>query len=224
MTGDWASSGKSRGCAATVALSGLLRLILVFVVAAVFVAMSAWTNASAKPSRSAVSTSTAVLIASAYSYDGLGQLPSATPSGADRDADNRVEQSRHAVNWPEVSSTAPARVVAADTVPDVVNAAGKSYPDVIDPRTGDPIAAPSSGLSKVPVGDRVPWGAQQRGAYIKDWYDQGYSTPEGGWAQYDMHHIIPREYGGTNDFNNLVPVLRTVHQQEFNPWWMNYGG
>jgi 5-methylcytosine-specific restriction endonuclease McrA len=41
---------------------------------------------------------------------------------------------------------------------------------------------------------------------------------------HDIHHIIPREYGGTNDFNNLVPVLRTVHQQEFNPWWMNYGG
>jgi len=31
-------------------------------------------------------------------------------------------------------------------------------------------------------------------------------------------------YGGTNDLNNLVPVLRTVHQQEeFNRWWMNYG-
>jgi len=36
--------------------------------------------------------------------------------------------------------------------------------------------------------------------------------------------IIPREYGGTNDFSNLVPVLRDVHRQEFNPWWMGYGG
>jgi hypothetical protein len=95
---------------------------------------------------------------------------------------------------------------------------------VIDPRTGEPIPAPPSGLTKVPVSERVPWGAQERGAYIKQWYDQGYSTPEGGWSQYDIHHIIPREYGGTNDFDNLVPVLRDVHQQEFNPWWMGYGG
>jgi hypothetical protein len=69
----------------------------------------------------------------------------------------------------------------------------------------------------VPVPDRVPWGLQQRGAFIKQWYDQGFQTPEGGWGGYDIRHIIPREYGGTNDFNNLVPVLRTVHQQEFNP-------
>ncbi|WP_390624072.1 HNH endonuclease signature motif containing protein [Fodinicola feengrottensis] len=59
---------------------------------------------------------------------------------------------------------------------------------------------------------------------MKEWYNQGYATPEGGWSRYDIHHIIPREYGGTNDFNNLVPVLRTVHQQEFNPWRMNYDG
>jgi RHS repeat-associated protein len=113
--------------------------------------------------------------------------------------------------------------VAAETEASVVNAADEAYPRVLDPRTGEPIPAPPSGLTKVPVGDRVPWGAQERGAYIKEWYDRGYSTPEGGWSQYDIHHIIPREYGGTNGFENLAPVLRTVHQQEFNTWWMNYG-
>jgi hypothetical protein len=74
----------------------------------------------------------------------------------------------------------------------------------------------------VPVADRVPWGAQERGAFIKEWYDRGLSTPEGGWSAYDIHHITPREYGGTNAFDNLVPVLRSVHQNEFNPWWMGY--
>jgi HNH endonuclease len=88
---------------------------------------------------------------------------------------------------------------------------------VIDPRTGESIQAPPPGLTKVPVSERVPWGAQERGAYIKEWYDQGNSTPEGGWSNYDIHHIIPRECGGTNDFDNLVPVLRDVHQQQFNP-------
>lgn len=67
-------------------------------------------------------------------------------------------------------------------------------------------------------------GALSSAARTSSRLHQGYSTPEGGWLQYDIHHIIPREYGGTNDFNNLVPVLRRVRQQEFNPWWMNYGG
>jgi len=31
--------------------------------------------------------------------------------------------------------------------------------------------------------------------------------------------ILPRERGGTNDFWNLVPVDRDVHQQQFSPWW-----
>ncbi|MEI6331215.1 MAG: hypothetical protein ACOYN8_11740 [Pseudanabaena sp.] len=31
-----------------------------------------------------------------------------------------------------------------------------------------------------------------------------------------IHHIHPRELGGDNDFDNFVPVLREVHQSEFN--------
>jgi len=50
---------------------------------------------------------------------------------------------------------------------DSSNAAGKAYPSVTDLRTGDPILAPPSGLTKVPVADRVPWGLQERGAFIK---------------------------------------------------------
>jgi RHS repeat-associated protein len=111
---------------------------------------------------------------------------------------------------------------AAEEEAALVNGAGRAYPRVLDPRTSEPIPAPGSGLAKVPVGDRAPWGAQERGAFIKEWYDRGYSTPEGGWAKYDIHHITPREYGGTNDFNNLAPVLRGTHQQEFNAWWRDY--
>lgn len=103
-----------------------------------------------------------------------------------------------------------------------LNRAGQAYPEIPDPRTGRVIPQPGSGLQKVPIGQRVPWGSQERGAFIKEWYDRGYSTPQGGWSDYDIHHIVPREYGGTNAFDNLVPVLRTDHQQLFNPWWRNY--
>jgi hypothetical protein len=109
-----------------------------------------------------------------------------------------------------------------DIATEAVNAAGDAYPSVIHPGTSESIPYPGEGLTKVPVAERVPWGAAERQAYIKEWYDRGYATPEGGWSQNDIHHIVPREYGGTNDFDNLVPVERTVHQTQFNTWWRNY--
>jgi hypothetical protein len=46
----------------------------------------------------------------------------------------------------------------------------------------------------------------------------------GGWAAYDIHHVLPREYGGGNDFWNLAPVLRKTHVEEFNKFWREFGG
>ena len=105
---------------------------------------------------------------------------------------------------------------------DAVNPKGDSYPSVIDPRTGENIPLPSDDLVKVPSNQQVIWDSTQRGLYIKEWYDNGFATPAGGWENYDIHHIVPREYGGGNDFWNLVPVERTIHQQQFNPWWTAY--
>lgn len=102
------------------------------------------------------------------------------------------------------------------------NSSGDPYPAVVDPRTGEPIHYPGRDLEVVPRDQRVTWGRQERGEFIGEWYRRGYETPPGGWAAYDIHHIRPREYGGTNAFDNLVPVLRDVHQNQFNPWWRNY--
>ncbi|MFP3865257.1 RHS repeat-associated core domain-containing protein [Pseudomonas capeferrum] len=96
------------------------------------------------------------------------------------------------------------------------------YPKVIDPRTGRSIPFPAQIGGKIPTAARVPWGASERGAFIKDWYDRGYATPRGGWREYDIHHIKPREYGGDNTFWNLVPVQRKTHQELFNTFWRNY--
>ena len=129
-------------------------------------------------------------------------------------------ESRHtSTSGPDAS--APTHLSGANAT-NTANAAGDAYPSVIHPGTGEAIPYPGEGLTKVPVGERVPWGASERGEYIKQWYDEGLSTPEGGWSQYDIHHIVPREYGGTNAFENLVPVQRAVHQAEFNTWWRNY--
>jgi len=104
-----------------------------------------------------------------------------------------------------------------------VNSRGEPYPVVNDPRTGRPIPPPPKGLAKVPEDQRVSWdGSSDRDRFIREWHERGFSEPEGGWSKYDIHHSIPREYGGTNDFDNLVPVLRGDHQDLFNRWWTGY--
>lgn len=103
-----------------------------------------------------------------------------------------------------------------------LNSAGRPYPGYVDPRTGRPVQYPGGDLAKIPKAERVTWSGQERAAHIKEWYDRGLPTPLGGWADYDIHHIRPREYGGTNDFDNLLPVPRPIHQNEFNAWWRDY--
>lgn len=103
-----------------------------------------------------------------------------------------------------------------------VNKTGKEYPKITDSRTGKNIHFPEGDLQKVPETKRVVWNKKTRGDYIKEWYERGYDTPEGGWEKYDIHHIQPREYGGTNEFNNLVPVERIAHQTEFTAFWNGY--
>ena len=61
-------------------------------------------------------------------------------------------------------------------------------------------------------------------AFIAEWSRRGYATPRGGWARYDIHHIQPLEFGGTNDFWNLVPVERGTHSRLFNDFWRLFEG
>lgn len=118
--------------------------------------------------------------------------------------------------------------VAEPTPGRPVNSAGEPYPSINDLRTGEPIPFPEGDLARVPREERTTWDSSpmagennDRYKYIKEWYDRGYEDPPGGWAQYDIHHIQPLEFGGTNDFRNLTPVLRTQHP-DFTNWWNRY--
>jgi len=96
------------------------------------------------------------------------------------------------------------------------------YPNVIDPRTGGKIPLPYVN-EIVPEGTRVPWGRVERASFIREWYSKGFASPKGGWDFYDIHHITPRAFGGTNNFWNLVPVERNTHKL-FNNFWRLFGG
>ena len=107
-----------------------------------------------------------------------------------------------------------------------VNSKGNPYPSVIDPRTGELIPFPEGELQRIPPEDRVQWNSRLRNAFINEWVARGYPEPEGGWENYEIHHILPREFGGTNDFWNLVPVLQDIHRGPapygLNVWWNSF--
>ena len=96
------------------------------------------------------------------------------------------------------------------------------YPKIIDPRTGRQIKFPTNNLYKIDKSQRVTWDSQDRYKFIKEWNDRGYQTPRGGWNNYDIHHIQPIEFGGSNQFQNLVPVERKTHQKLFNEFWREF--
>jgi len=99
------------------------------------------------------------------------------------------------------------------------NSQGEPYPSYIDPRTGKEVPFPEGNTTPVPKENRVEWDNYKRADFIAQWMKDGYPAPDDGWGKVDIHHILPRERGGTNDFWNLVPVDRDVHQQQFSPWW-----
>ena len=69
---------------------------------------------------------------------------------------------------------------------------------------------------------RVIWGKTERAVYIKEWFDRGYGKLPNPWEDYDIHHILPCEYGGSNNFGNLAPMLREAERCLFNAFWHNY--
>jgi hypothetical protein len=44
------------------------------------------------------------------------------------------------------------------------------------------------------------------------------AQPPGGWGNYEIHHILPREWGGDDTWENLVPLPKTQHL-EYSNWW-----
>jgi|GEM_PF-2397083 RHS repeat-associated protein len=108
----------------------------------------------------------------------------------------------------------------ADETSGPVNSHGVPYPVIIDPRTGEPVPFPDGATERIPRGDRVPWNGTLRRQFIKAWEEAGYEALN--WADYEIHHILPREFGGTNDFWNLVPVESNYHRQVISPWWAGF--
>lgn len=95
------------------------------------------------------------------------------------------------------------------------NKKAEKYPTYVSsPVTGQSLPYSfSMTMSKVPEADRVPWNSSLRSAYAR------YLGAD--LTGYEVHHIIPREYGGTNAYSNLIPLEVSDHRA-VTTWWVNY--
>jgi hypothetical protein len=96
------------------------------------------------------------------------------------------------------------------------------YPEYTNTQMNQVVTEPTIANMPIllPKTSRAVWDKTSR-KYYKQWVDSTYGEPTGGWAQYHCHHIIPKEYGGNNNYSNLIPLEISVHKV-FSKWWENY--
>lgn len=106
--------------------------------------------------------------------------------------------------------------------PVLANKKATFYPVIKNNHNGQYMPTPTrADMAVVPLEKRAPWNNTLRGQYIASYIDS-YGNPNWDWSGVDIHHVIPREYGGGNSFSNLYPLPRTIHQQSVSPWWASY--
>jgi len=111
----------------------------------------------------------------------------------------------------------------------LANKIAYEYPTYFHPIMQIYVKRPLSAVMPiVPKANRVKWTTTTRTKYRQWWeglYNGGQLFP---WTGIDIHHIIPKEYGGNNTYNmgnrlddNLIPLSKPVHQK-FSYFFENY--
>ncbi|MHA7768528.1 hypothetical protein [Bacillus atrophaeus] len=102
----------------------------------------------------------------------------------------------------------------------LTNKKGMFFPVYTDKQSGLNLLAPSHVFwKKIPSEKRAKWRNKERTAY-RNWYDKKYGKKT--WVKFEIHHQLPREYGGGNMTGNLIPLDKSFHRTEVNPWWASY--
>jgi RHS repeat-associated protein len=102
----------------------------------------------------------------------------------------------------------------------VVNRSGKPYPKQRVRGYGE-VPFPKGSIEPTNPGPmRAEFTQKMRMEYRDWWHDKygWYPSPD----KYEIHHIKPLSRGGTNDFQNLVPLRKGRQHNQFTNWWREY--
>ncbi|MFD2700803.1 HNH endonuclease signature motif containing protein [Paenibacillus shunpengii] len=66
----------------------------------------------------------------------------------------------------------------------------------------------------------ISWTTTDRNKY-KDWFNKTYPNVYD-WSLNEVHHMRPRNLGGTNDYSNLIPIPIHHHRSVVSPWFVAY--
>ncbi|MGY4761745.1 hypothetical protein ACVNS2_19365 [Paenibacillus caseinilyticus] len=94
----------------------------------------------------------------------------------------------------------------------LINRVGMVYPYYYEQYSRRVIDEPYAGWTRV---KSIPWTLDDLKAY-KITYTNVYPWHQIDWGKVNCHHIKPREFGGTNDFYNVLPVETNFHINYFN--------
>ncbi|MCP3773526.1 HNH endonuclease [Paenibacillus sp. MZ04-78.2] len=102
----------------------------------------------------------------------------------------------------------------------LLNTKASLYPNVSDPYSGKAMTEPRADWAYT---GSIPWTKTDRGNFIAEYSRR---HPNNGWnwsGEFtEIHHIRPRQYGGSNDYDNLIPLEKWFHQGPVEGWWRYY--
>lgn len=98
------------------------------------------------------------------------------------------------------------------------NKLAQNFPEYVDPVSHKDAESPLR-TDWTRLGQSPSWNGRQ--AFINQ-FNATYGTQSADWwSARQIHHIRPRIYGGTDDFNNLLPVPNANHYL-ITSWFRNY--
>ncbi|QCT04379.1 hypothetical protein E6C60_3671 [Paenibacillus algicola] len=100
----------------------------------------------------------------------------------------------------------------------LLNNKAKLYPVYTDPASARVMREPDrADWARTPS---IDWTYNDTKKYRK-WYNETYPNVYD-WTKNHVHHMRPRNLGGTNDYSNLIPLPSTFHTGTVSPWFVNY--
>lgn len=98
----------------------------------------------------------------------------------------------------------------------LLNKKATYYPSWSDSNLGLSLIDPRADLTM--VSNPATWSPTDRNNY-KNWYNSSFPNNGIDWSYYDVHHNLPRAYGGQNNYSKPLP---NWFHWTVTAWWNSY--